>query len=277
MLILIGIMLFNGAFNYWVLKNSSSEFSPTRLFILGDSFTESSVDPSKFESARNLSQGAENAFISFIKLKKITESHVPDTILLGFTHHSIAYFNDLKFIDETWSGEMMKRLFPLKGIGGKDYIFEFDKKKYWKTCFRRMLLLPNPSLHKAYEGSFNPSARNELKYLNKTIERHYMNDEISEVSVMYFDSIIQLCSDLNIDLVLIATPVHNDYYNRIPQKIKSRYSLLQNQYRQNGVLVLDYSNMEIEDQKFKNFDHLNALGAEEFSLRLVKDLKSYSP
>lgn len=268
------ILLANFLINITYLKFFPPNDIKERIIITGDSYTQSAIYPNIFSSARNISQGAESYVISYYKLRQLLCYNHPDTIILGFSYHNFSAYNDLKFIDGRWSEEMFKRIYPLKDLNKSTFSLKYNDLQYHRVLFMNYLLFPNLRAHKNYIGDFEQSSRNDLKQLDSTIKRHYSPEGISQSSVSYLDSIILLCNQKKVCLILISTPIHEDYYHRIPEKVKTEYDKLKSLYKNQKVTILDYTNYRLKMEYYKNYDHLNTPGAIRFSHLLKNRLKS---
>jgi hypothetical protein len=106
------------------------------------------------------------------------------------------------------------------------------------------------------------------------IERHFYRDGrvegVSPTAVRHLRAIVELCTRKGIRVVLVASPVHPRYYERIPAPFRRGFEELAQEFRASGVEVWDYSRFPMDDREFRNADHPNAVGAERFS-RLVAD------
>ena len=97
---------------------------------------------------------------------------------------------------------------------------------------------------------------------------------ISEVALSYIDSIINLCQDNKIELILVGSPVHKDYYKRIPPDVIDRFDFEKNKLKNQGLLVIDLTNDFYPDDYYLNTDHLNKKGSSRFSAEILKILKN---
>jgi lysophospholipase L1-like esterase len=86
--------------------------------------------------------------------------------------------------------------------------------------------------------------------------------------------ICKLCYENNIEIILVNTPVHPGYYEKIPEIFfenhKKVYDYLQENF---GAVYYDYSQFAIPDEGFGDGDHLNAVGAKIFTVEFAKVLK----
>lgn len=247
-----------------------------KVLIAGDSHPMTAIDPRLFERAQNISMSAEPYAITYWKLQQIFQTTTPEILILGFSPHNISGFNDLKFSAPRFSQEMFKRIYSLDNTVDKLNNLEpevpVDFLTYYKTFWKQMSFYPHKD-HINYIGQFVNRTSSDLSGWEKIIERHYfVNDEVCDISTLsknYLDSIVQLCTKREITLVLAGNPVHQKYYNNIPEKFIDKVSHLKKKMNDNAV-IMDQTHKIYPDSLFANADHLNARGAERFTAEVIK-------
>lgn len=261
--------------HYMNTSDSLKKAINCKILIAGDSYSVVSLNPSLFDSAKNISQGAEPYFITYWKLKKILSVKPPvHTILLSFSFHNISGFNDKKLIDPIWSSEMFKRSYPieefetLKGI-------EIDKQEYCRVLLKQMCLYPKKN-HISYIGEYLNISRTLSQDFHTSIKRQYYynnkNAGISTVSIDFLKSIIKLIEEHQIEIVLVSSPLHKEYMKRIPSNFKKAFFDLKTELTNSGIAVLDYGQATFQDRYFSNSDHLNEKGADRFTKMIIDRL-----
>ena len=130
-----------------------------------------------------------------------------------------------------------------------------------------------PKRHETFSGGYRPEPGvTDLSNVEKVIERHYYYDNkltsISENAIHYLDSMISLCSNYHIVPVLVSNPLNRSYLERIPDTFIQRYNQLKIKYKNQGIIVLDYSHEHYRDDYFFNPDHLNVNGSKIFSQQI---------
>jgi len=260
--------------NMLVIFSGPSPMRNVRTLIAGDSHLQVSLDPSRFGAARNICQWGEPYIVTYWKLQSIFSGTRLDTVILGFSHHNISGFNDMKFTDTKWSHEMFRRTYAiqhfttLKGL-------DVDHVEFLRTCFRHLCLYPSLN-HWHFIGSYAPVDRNDISDFEATIEAHYSyrghDAGISNVSIAYLDSIVQLCQHHRATLLLLGTPVHTEYHRRIPRHVRKRYSEEKRRLMKQRIFVLDLADRIYDDSCYLNADHLNRKGAERFTSEVVEML-----
>jgi len=262
--------------NFFLLNFGESFVKKTRVIIMGDSHLQKGLNPEFFEDAQSLALTAEPYVATFWKLKKVLKIYKPDTLLLGFSHHSISEFNDYKFSDEIWSSEMFRRYYPIQEFHKIENEIEVNTEHYRQVYLKNMVFYPQLN-HMEYKGGFMNKIKSDVSDWDKAIQRHFFFNErpmgVSKFSINYLDSIVTLCNEHNIELVLIGSPVVKEYRKQVPEKFNRTYLELIEKYRNEKILVLDKTTEEYSDPLFYNSDHLNGYGAEKFTKEIIEFIK----
>jgi len=239
----------------------------SEILIVGDSHTERSLNPGLFPSAQNISQGAEPYYVTFWKLKELLPRSSVETVLLGFAHHNLSTFNDRKLIDDTWSSGLFGRVYTIAEIDSLQGI-EVDRSGFFRTKFRNMCLYPKWN-HDGYMGRYFNEDVSDLTDPETPIARHFFqnggNAGVSGAELAFLDSIVALSARENVELILVTSPVHDSYYERIPDNFVAGFDEKKRELEANGIRVLDYSRLDVSNDEFFNTDHLNETGAKRFS------------
>jgi len=257
------------------LKETTSPNLDTNVLIMGDSHGERAVDPTYFHSAINISQSAEPLVLTYWKLKDIIEENNIDTVLISLSYHNLSAFNDLKYIDNRWSKEMMRRSFDLVDYDDLDKV-DFDWNEFLKRYFRDMCLYPHTK-HHTHIGKYVTSEESKLTNLDINVNRQFYDGEetyeVSEKSEYFLEQIIRLTKNENITLMFIKPPVHKDYLNSVPLKFRDHYKAIINQITQSGIKVIQIEHVNFDDFDFFDFDHLNLKGSQKYTKELINALK----
>lgn len=280
--VLVMWFLFSGSFNLIVPRLFSDAcpelLSPCepgehRVLVAGDSHVMRAIDPDLWPHSASIAQEAEPYALTYWKLRRTLPIVQPDTVIIGFAPHNLSSFNDHKFSAENWSEEMIRRSFP---IATTDIpLPEVDLAILTEVVFFDTMLYPTtPS--DDWIGGFSDSFGTDFSITPFVVERHYTWDgklsETSEYSVSLLDSLVHLVEEFEATLVLLNTPVHESYSIQIPEIFSQVHDSLMSAWQQEGVIVVDASEMEVPDSLFLNADHLNSLGAEWFTQYLRRGL-----
>jgi len=268
-------MAVSATFNIYYSQTHAPITENPRIIIMGDSHT-LTIDPARLTSAINISQSAEPMVVSYFKLLKIIEYQKPDTIILGFGHHNISGFNDLKFIDPRWADEMFSRTYSI--MSPSDLMgLQYSRKSWHKSIFKNILLYPHTD-HFRYIGKYLYGNNAYEIASEATIKRHFYHNqkllEHSSASIKSVELIAELCKKHQIKLFLVATPVHRSYYKLIPESYKNIYTSEKIRLQKLGISTLDYAATDFNDSLYMDADHLRGLGSILFSEKLAEDLKN---
>lgn len=282
---ILGILLFFGAnalFNFSLYTLAPVAIKKQRVLIIGDSHTQQSLNPNLFHDAQNISLAAEPYVLTYWKLKKITESYRPDTLIVGFGPHNFAKYHDFKFAagaDESWSTELFKRSYAIEHFNEIDTVISVDYLTYYKTLWKQICFYPRIN-HTNYLGYYySANATWDLNKWEPIIKKQYLleNNEfggLSHVSVRYLDSIVTLCQAKKITLVLAGSPVYKEYYDHIPTEIIHEFDSLKTKYRQSAIII-DRVHDFYPDSLYLDADHLNERGATRFTKEVMEELKPH--
>lgn len=267
----------NMLLNNYFYNNQTFFIKDTKILIAGDSHSQKSLNPKFFNNAKNIAQPAEPYIITYWKLKYIfsQSSNIIDTLILGFAPHNISQFNDLKFSKDNWSSEMFKRSYPIEELNKIPNNISIDYSSFYKVLWKQTGFYPKRN-HTNFIGSYKNKKTSDISDWNTAIQRHYFFEGkelgVSDVSINYLDSIVDLCDSKKMELVLVSHPVYEKYLKSIPSVIINKYSTLEREYDKKHI-VYNQTDKEYPDSLYLNSDHLNEYGAERFSKELVDFLK----
>ncbi|MFN2261836.1 MAG: hypothetical protein ABR595_07215 [Psychroflexus sp.] len=266
----------NSAINYGIYSNQKVDLGQLEVLILGDSHPQKSIDPELFSKAKNISQQAEPYVLSYWKLKKILESNQLESLVLGFSPHNIAEFNDYKFSKEKWCSEMFRRSYPIENYKSIDELVSVNYKSFYKTLWKETSFYPTTE-HQNFIGKYSKNESSDISDWQKIIKRHYYwkNEQLglSELSISYLDSIVKISNKHNIKLILAGSPIHEKYSNHIPEEVMKRFEDLKTKYQKQTIIFDRIQNHKYADSLFFNADHLNEIGAKKFTLDLNNFMK----
>ena len=113
---------------------------------------------------------------------------------------------------------MYNRIYYIQNIKAlKD--LDIDYSEYYKSYIKNMCIYPKFK-HDNFIGEFIATEKKYKSDADKIIAKHFYNNDdifnISDNQIEYLNSIIELCHDKKIELILFTAPVHPDYYKLIP-------------------------------------------------------------
>lgn len=262
-----GVLAANAGLNTLIFHHARAAVGKADVLIAGDSHLQKALDPRRFVSAENTCQPAEPYVVTYWKLRYLFQRQAPRVLLLGFSHHHISAFNDRKFWDAQWATEMFHRVYPIQDFKEvKD--LRVDCGEFFKIYFNRMCLYPRTD-HFGFLGGYCPAEGTYLGNIQAAIDRHfYFQGQplgVSEKALRYLDAIVALCRRHGVEPVLVGSPVHPDYYARIPPAFKAHFEADKKRLGGQGVRVLDFTATAWADDFYLDGDHLNQKGAARFT------------
>lgn len=232
---------------------------------------ERSLNPKHLSNTQNFSQVQENYILSYWKLKAIAKTFIPDTLLLGFTPHNISETNDFLFLDHSTAEEFFSRSYPIHNFNLFKNDFPINHKLLVKTLWKKNCFYPKLD-HTPFLGHYTARTASNPQSPNEAINRHFFREgkllHASTIQKNYLDSIYHFCLNQEIKLILVATPVHKNYYQKIPEIHQSAFNQIKSYYQDRQIPILDYSSTQYPDSFFLDTDHLNHTGATYFSTEL---------
>lgn len=263
MILFGGVLAANAGLNTLIFHHARPAAGSAEVLIAGDSHPQKALDPGRFVSAENICQPAEPYIVTYWKLEYLFERQAPRWLLLGFSHHHISAFNDRKFWDAQWAAEMFHRVYPIQDFKELKGV-RVDYGEFFKIYFNRMCLYPRTD-HFDFLGRYCPAEGTYLGNIQAAIDRHFYSQGqplgVSETALRYLDAIVALCRRHGVEPVLVGSPVHPDYYARIPSTFKTRFADEKERLGGKGVRVLDFTAAAWANDFFLDGDHLNQKGA----------------
>lgn len=244
----------------------------SETLIVGNSHMQQALNPAFFESAQNISQSAEPLYVTYWKLKKLLPLSSVSTVVLGFSYLNLSPLSNRKLSDERWSTTLFNRVYTIADIESLEGV-EVDRLEFYRSKFKNMCLYPKWD-HASYMGEYFNFDKSVLSPPDEDIARHYLRDgenvDISMVDIAFLDSIVALSARENVELILVAAPIHESYFKRIPDHFIAGFEDTKRELEARGIRVLDYSKLDVADEEFLNVTHLNERGATRFSKLISK-------
>ena len=252
---------------------------------IGDSHVQMTINDSLLPNAINLSQNSETYKFSYYKLESLLEQNASlKRVYLGFGYHSLSNYNDA-YIFGKYSKDISARYFFILPVKEQTKTI-LDNRKVLPVYFRNIIQL---GCHNAqhiepysflgfYDNTFfNASVQDSS--LNKRVKSQFFYDNgavrgFSVVNLYYLKQIIKLCADKRVELVLINTPIHKNYRNKIPPQYVTEYYAIA---KQNNLSVLEFNHLNLTDSCFiPDGDHVSAKGAW-LATEYVKQQMAHTP
>lgn len=264
--------------------------------VLGDSQTQTAVNDSIFPNSVNYSHNSEHYLITYNVLKLVVSNNPQiKNVVLGCSFHNISSFYDRCLFNEGNKAEgiskmLCSRYFSMLDNSNKLMLIENNVPVVLKTLRPGVLdmiesLVYNYSNYQDYRfiGRYYPGIKRVFNdsVVKETILWHFYSDStgtemenFSELQSEYLEDILSFCKERNIKVYLLNTPVHQDYFKLIPQKFISRYYSYMKELKESyNVTLLDYPEYKFPDDYFGDGNHLNRLGATEFTPMIMNRLE----
>jgi len=263
--------------------------SSKKTFIVGDSHAMCSLNPSIIENSVNLGSKGETLNITYHKLQYLNKINNINTLVISLSYHSISHnFLEERILNKSNLQKVVDNYYPFLN---SNIIKELnvDFKKYYTGMANNILLprfmyinnyfqLPEMKNYPYLDGfKYSTSMNLDKKKLESKLQGHFGENifTISSVAVKYIYKLVEFSKKNQINLIFINTPVHNKYYERIPKELKEQYTEIQTKIKKEpNIYFLDYSNLNLEDSFYLDFDHTNNKGAKLVSEKLNFFLKN---
>lgn len=263
-----------------------------QTLVMGDSHTQTAINPDDFENMLNVSLSAEPLFCTYYKMKFILDKNPQvKTVILGCSYHNLAFTADSALFK---APVIMERYYPLLDRQGRDILMK--QSGILDYYFRYWFRLPaKPYAFTSSRGLFRNVPKEDLKFWgfyyaskgsvldtvaikNAGHNRYYDNEGnyrgMSETMVNALFEIAEYCKNNGIQLILFNAPVHRLYAERIPEQAYNEYAgLIDSLETYFDAEYLNLFNMELPDSMYGDQDHVNASGSKLISqfIELIVD------
>lgn len=260
------------------------------LLIIGSSRAESHFRPDIIDSTTGLNSynagmvGATFPFIEGTLEAYLENSSAPKYVVLNIDYHmfvasddSIRYFPSyFPFLSNealySKFSERDKRFIAFKWI--PFYSMPYFGTKYLNNSLRGFFDIPG-KYDSTYIKGYTPIPIADPKDMDTVSIKPY-RPWLKNTSWKSLQNIISLCRSKNIKLILVISPL----YHRLSEAILNENEIIQNlesiAKKENCVFMnLVHLPITFEKNRFSDLDHLNRLGALEFSRIFAHDLTQY--
>jgi hypothetical protein len=223
------------------------------------------------EKAKNLASSGEHFYFTYQKLLTIVENknHKIDKLLLGVSIHNFApVYNRLFNINFSEGKYSIERyIYFIRPFDDSSFITSFNG--VFKSVLSGIYSTPDWG---GFRQSANSNPNEEI--INTTFNMHFsimQNEEkFSNSQRTYLYKIDSLCTYHNIDLILISTPYHSLYTEKIDAEYFKFFSesIKKLAHRTH----LNYITDEIDPSFMSDANHLNNFGAKKYSEIIEKEI-----
>ena len=265
-------------FTYYHVKKSKTDSKLTALsehpvLLMGDSQIQRLRGDYISQGAKNLASSGEHYYFTYQKLQTLVQNknHRIDTLILGVSIHNFApIYNRLFNLNFPEGEKSLKRyLYFIRMFDDSGFLTTFDK--LLKPAILGIYTAPDFG---GFYESTNSNPSEEI--INKAFNMHFSitQDEakFSNSQRDYLYKIDRLCSENNIDLILVSTPYYFSYKEKIDRKYFNFFSesLKKLKHRRH----LNFIEVNIAPIFMSDANHLNKLGAKKYSGIIGEKLKA---
>ncbi|WP_422091138.1 hypothetical protein [Tenacibaculum ovolyticum] len=247
--------------------------SEYQFLLMGDSQIQRLNGELISKKTKNIASSGEHYYFTYQKLLTLIENkkHKIDKLILGVSVHNFApVYNRLFNIDFSEGRSSLERyLYFIRPFDNSNFITSFDG--LFKSVFLGIYSTPDWGGFKESTNS-NPN----IEIINTTFNMHFsikQNEEkFSYSQRTYLSKIDSLCINNNIDLILISTPYHFRYKEKIDPKYFDFFS--ESLRKLNHRYHLNFITDKIDPIFMSDANHLNKLGAKKYSKIIEKKLNA---
>ena len=257
--------------NYPVNQNIYSLPENINTLFIGDSHVECAVNDELLTTAINYAESGDNYFYTFIKLRKLIENN-PEvkTVFLSYSYFNILEYQNKWYYDDKYINFKVSKY--LMEMSNEELIksFTLNPKEFIASIptyikHNALRIVKNKKLPDLEWGGYKSLQNIRRKDMEFTFVD---NGNYSALQIHYLSEIYNYCSENNIKLNLIATPIFK-WEKQVSLEAKNKYYSLSKQNFINARL-LDYTDVVMPDTMFADNEHLNKYGAELFTLETLK-------
>ncbi|MEO5941803.1 MAG: hypothetical protein ABIP30_10505 [Ferruginibacter sp.] len=251
------------------------------ILVCGDSHTECGINDSILKNAVNISNSSEHFLYTFNVLNHLLRNNQQiKTVILGCSFHSFDGYDNILFEGDR-AQSMYARYFPILDFESMASIMHRNASGIFKSginMYGKMAIsiIKDSKFYEDYPfiGTYYKSDNSNLNdsTVITAIRRHYYQEngklqEFSNYQKLYFSKIVELCIKNNVKLIIINTPISNNYLKRVPHKfILNYYSTIS--HLDNRISFWDFHSLDLENKFFGDGDHLNSNGAKILTLKI---------
>lgn len=261
---LVPMLVFGIAMGYMryqkLMKNvrkAVTKYEKRNAYFVGDSHIEA-IDAYLYDTTyANLGQGGEDISVSVAKIKILLKNTTNKTVYLGFAENNIV--NNPSMKEET---ARRKFKFDLYSAPNRSMFILMHLKE-----FIHFVTFDNV-LNSGYGDGrgttvtkvFKPKdvkdphfAVMHFHYLDTSINRSYLLNTVTDLD--------NYLKSRQSKLILLNTPATVLYKQNIPKSVFDTYNQLVNTFAQQGIQVMNYEKLDLNDSLFHDMNHLNVNGS----------------
>ncbi|MFT5777401.1 MAG: hypothetical protein ACI837_000333 [Crocinitomicaceae bacterium] len=231
---------------------------------MGDSHVQQAINDSLLVESKNLGVDSESFFFTYHKLKSyLTANKQIKKVNLGFSYHSLSSYFDA-YISGEYSRTVSLRYFNDLPASDRMTCILWNSDNI-SSYLKELIFLGDGSSKSVTVGYRNTFTKSKAKKssMDKRIKFQFYSDGqvngFSSINLEYLDLIIALCKEKDIELVLINTPMHPYYQDKIPAEFIRKYQEI---VAMNNLEIIDFASFTLDDDCFiPDGDHVSVEGA----------------
>lgn len=250
------------------LNNYKVDPKVTAIF-MGDSHVQCAINDALLPKSRSFAQSAEALYFTYYKMEGLLQKNTSiKKVYLGFGCHNISSHFD-EFIYGEFSKDIAPRYFFILPLEKKLQIIGKNKmniipllENLVSNGWKNRNLNQENTLLGHYENQFTNCAAAKSS-MDIRIGRQFYKDgkirDFSAVNIEYLAKIVALCKAKNVELIILNTPLHPYYKNKIPAKFTNEYNRI---VAQNKLKLFDFGALTLNDSSYvPDGDHISAKGS----------------
>ncbi|MGR7811994.1 hypothetical protein [Lacinutrix undariae] len=249
--------------------------SNPKYIVLGHSHPECAFNDSLMPSLKNISESGESYFYNYIKIKPvILQNPSIEVVFVEYTNNQINEGMDEWIWGEKYMSNRFPRYSSFMSFGDNVMLFKNNSEAYSNSLSlsvkKKTIRIFNDDLNYSNKiGGYlylerdktdsiikNMSSLKQSKNKNRNFKK-----EISEVNLLYLDSIITFIERQNKKVVLIRSPLHDKYKGY--ENEEAYIEILKTRYANSE--YMDFSKFPLLNSMYGDLEHLNYKGAKEFT------------
>jgi hypothetical protein len=269
----------------------------TKTLILGDSHLETAINPKDIPNSYSIAKSGENYFYTYNKLIHFLKNKQNiETVIIGCSWHNFSkiYQEPCLFGDKS---ETMSGYFPLLNNNSKSVIKRWDPNYIvpfltydiglplgiYKDRFllaglmhKQLAISANP-----FYGGFrdiNASNVNDSA-IGEKIKLYFGDENLanSQLMVTYLHKVIELCDRNNIEVVLVNSPVHPQFREKVPKFYIEAFNVILTdlRYKYKHLDFIDISDLDLPGDAYYDGDHVNKIGSAIVSRNLMATIGTH--
>lgn len=259
------------------------------IAIYGSSRAWVHIDPNIISDSLNLTAynfgiDGHNFWLQYLRhLDLLKYNQKPKTIILSFDVFSLQKRVDLYQLDQflpymLWNKNIENFTSSYVGFNKSDYhipLIRYAGKAQALNTSVKILITGKGNKRLRNKGFLGNDRKWNKDFKLANSKHNSYEIEFDPKSIELFETFIQECKNMDIDLVLVYTPEYIEGQTFVSNRMEM-FKIFKDFSKKYDLTLYDYSNDDIclDRNLFYNASHLNKLGAEIFSKKFASDLKA---